>query len=278
MQVLGLAFAVGVSFAAPCSGQEESNGFDARVYKNAKGVTMPYRLFIPRDYDPHKKYPLVLWLHGSPARGIDNVEQISGTQLQGTHVWIKPAYQSKYPTFVLVPQCPEHRSWAAAQGSGRLTEEMRLVLEIVRELPKEFSLDAHRFYVAGQSMGAIGTWQLISEYPAMFAAAVILCGNGDTSRAPSLAQLPIWVFHGENDTNPSTPVTNAREMVAAIERVGGKIKYTEYSSSAMQAVRVPNVPLGHNVWDKAFDEPALVPWVFAQTAFRENRISLNNGR
>jgi predicted peptidase len=272
LQVLGLAFAAGLSFVAPCFGQEEeSGGFIARVFTSSSGETMPYRLFIPRDYDAKKTYPLVLWLHGSPARGTDNAEQISGTQMKGTHVWVKPEYQTKYRAFVLVPQCPEHRSWVAPPGSRQLTEEMRLVLAIMRDLQREFSLDSHRFYVAGQSMGAIGAWQLISQYPTMFAAAVILCGKGDPSHASSLAKLPIWVFHGANDTNPSTPVANAREMVAAIDRAGGRTTYTEYSSAVMEAVRVPNVPLGHNVWDKAFDEPALIPWVFAQARSRGNR-------
>jgi predicted peptidase len=262
IQRLGLALAVAFLFVTPCFAQQAAT-FAARVYTNAQGETMPYRLFIPRDYDQRKKYPLVLWLHGSPARGNDNIKQVSGTQTKGTQVWIRPEYQSKYPSIVLVPQCPEHKTWAAEVGSEQLTDELRLVLEIISQLQMEFSLDPQRFYVAGQSMGGIGVWQLITKYPNMFAAAVILCGKGDPSKAPLIAELPVWVFHGENDANPSTPVSEARKMVAAIRSARGHPKYTEYSSAAMLMVQVPNVPVGHNVWDKAFDEPDLVSWVFA---------------
>jgi predicted peptidase len=41
-------------------------------------------------------------------------------------------------------------------------------------------------------------------------------------------------------------------MIEAIKRAGGKPNYTEY----------PGV--GHNSWDKAYADPALYEWLFAQ--------------
>ena len=43
-----------------------------RQFKNSKGETLLYRLFVPPDYDAKKRYPVVLFLHGLGERGSDN--------------------------------------------------------------------------------------------------------------------------------------------------------------------------------------------------------------
>src|SRR5262250_835579 len=79
--------------------QKPVDGFQARMFK-----TMPYRLFVPPSYEKDRKYPLILWLHGAGSIGTDNLKQISGASLHGTHTWIAPQVQEKYPAFVLAPQ------------------------------------------------------------------------------------------------------------------------------------------------------------------------------
>src|ERR1700674_4103319 len=86
--------------ALPCAAQSNKDGFIARTYINASRQTMPYRLFIPPEYEKEKKYPLILWLHGAGGAGKDNLRQISEDQIPGTHTWTKPEIQAKYPAFV----------------------------------------------------------------------------------------------------------------------------------------------------------------------------------
>jgi predicted peptidase len=61
-----------------CHANTPVDGFRERIFKNERGETMPYRLFVPSNYDAKKKYPIVLWLHGGGGRGNDNLKQISG--------------------------------------------------------------------------------------------------------------------------------------------------------------------------------------------------------
>ena len=146
--------------------------------------------------------------------------------------------------------------WSALDpGTRRLLDEpampMRLTLEMLAALAKEFSLDADRVYVGGLSMGGFGTWDVILRHPKRFAAAFPICGGGDATKAARIAHLPIWVFHGGADGTVRPEMS--RQMMAALENAGAKhAKYTEY----------PGV--GHNSWDPASAEPEFVPWLFSQ--------------
>jgi predicted peptidase len=222
------------------------DGFEARVHRNVSGKTMPYRLFIPPSYSAGKPHPLVIWLHGAGGAGRDNKLQISGDQIPGTRTWTKPQNQAKYPAFVLVPQSPG--PWV--EYLDRLSPELTLVVEILEAVKSQYSIDATRIYVAGQSDGGYGTWNLITQKPDLFAAAIPLCGGGDPQTARRIANMPIWVFHGRRDY--VIPVEHSRKMVEAIRKAGGRPRYTEYAR------------IGHDIWDQAFSEPEIVSWLFAQ--------------
>jgi predicted peptidase len=227
---------------------QRASTFLAKLHQNSRGETMPYRLFVPQGYK-RKKYPLVLWLHGGAGRGNDNLKQISGGNTIGSHVWAGRQNQSKHPCFVVAPQCPANELWATL-GTAKPTAQLRLVLELLQDLQRTFSVDAQRLYVTGQSMGGFGTWSVITKHPRMFAAAIPVCGGGDESEASKLTQLPIWAFHGEKDEAVS--VERSRKMIAAIRRAGGLPKYTEYKNA------------DHVIWDRVFSETELLSWVFAQ--------------
>ena len=227
----------------------QSEVFAARTYQNSRGQSLPYRLFVPQAYDKRRSYPLVLWLHGGAGRGVDNLKQISLGNVLGTHVWTTLEQQAKNPCLVVAPQCPENLAWASVDRA-QPTAALRLALELLEDLQRTFSIDRRGLYVSGQSLGGFGAWSAITAHPELFAAAIPLCGGGDELHAPKLTRLPIWAFHGAMDDLVN--VERSRKMIDAISRAGGRPKYTEYKD------------LGHAIWDRAFNEPELLPWVFAQ--------------
>ena len=243
---IGVLFSVTLA-TAPVMAQSRIDGFEARTYKNGAGRTIPYRLFMPARYDKQKTYPLVLWLHGGGGIGNDNLGQISEDQVSGTRIWTKPENQALHPTFVLVPQSP--RAWASPTDA-ELSSELRIALEILSSVRKEFPIDSQRIYVMGQSNGGLATWALVTRNPRLFAAAIIVCSVGAFPRqADQVVRLPIWAFQGSADL---PGITATREMIAAIRKSGGNPRYTEYQGA------------GHDIWDRVFKEPMLVNWLFAQ--------------
>jgi len=241
--------------ASACSAQtlrtveQREKIFAAKTFRNARGETLLYRLFTPQNYDPKQKYPLVLYLHGGGGRGTDNLKQIDGGNGYLIDLFTSNETQSRYASFVVAPQSPMQEGWIESD-SITPTRQLRLVFEMISELQRSFSIDSARLYVAGQSMGGLGTFAIISEYPKLFAAGVPLCGGGDESKVARLVSTPIWAFHGAKDE--SVPVTRSRNIVAAINKAGGKVKYTEYTD------------VDHLVWPKVVKETELLPWLFSQ--------------
>lgn len=228
---------------------------EKRAYRGADGASLPYRLFVPAKYDRQQKYPLIIFLHGAGERGDDNSRQLVHAQVLR---FVSDEVQAEHPCFLIAPQCPAGQKWMDVDWTKnpvpplpeQPSQPMRLVLELLDSLQKEFSLDTSRIYVTGLSMGGYGTYDLAARRPDLIAAAVPICGGVDLSQAKKVAHIPFWIFHGGADgvVHPDF----SRTMVEALKAAGASPRYTEY----------PGV--GHNSWSKAYLEPELVEWVFGQ--------------
>lgn len=252
-------------------------------YHTYLGTTLPYHVFVPRNYDSSSRYPLVLCLHGAGERGDDSTAVCLNSMAT---VWAMDSNQTRWPCLIVVPQCPKGRQWVNAywvSGSYRvdnvpISNELLTVNNILDSLIKEFSVDTNRLYITGLSMGGCGTFDMIVRYPQKFAAAIPMSGGGDTTKADVIKQMPIWDFHGGKDD--TVPVARSRDMIAALEKIGRTAIYTEgYSgdSTGLSDSAVADIihhganllyteykNLTHNIWTKAYTYPLLLPWVFSQ--------------
>ncbi|MEP6741622.1 MAG: prolyl oligopeptidase family serine peptidase [bacterium] len=220
-----------------------------RSYHNRISETLLYRLFVPKNYDRHKKYPLVLYLHGGGGSGTDNLKQIEGGNGYLIDLFTGPETQKEHACFVVAPQSPRQEGWIE-YDSITPTRQLRLVFELIVELQKTYPIDGRSLYVAGQSMGGFGTFAMVAEHPHLFAAAVSVCGGGDETKANRFTHTLVWAFHGERDA--AVNVERSRKMTAAINNAGGRARYTEYAGE------------GHLIWSKVVKEPELLRWLFSQ--------------
>ncbi len=193
---------------------------------------LPYLLYNPGTET--SAVPLILFLHGSGERGNDLV-----------HVGDEglPEILAKLPeaAFVVAPQCSENTRW---------TDHLRALETLLDTITAEYAVDPNRLYLTGLSLGGQGVWYLAARNPERFAALVPVCGRSNPKAAVNLKDLPVWVFHGAADD--TVPVNESEKMVAALKEAGGNVKFTAY----------PGV--GHNSWAKAYSEPELYSWLFAQ--------------
>jgi predicted peptidase len=93
---------------------------------------------------------------------------------------------------------------------------------------------------------------MAADHPEKFSAVVPVCGGGDPADADKLKSLPIWVFHGDQDT--AVPFQRSVEMVDAIQEAGGtRIRFTTLEH------------IGHNCWSSTYACPELYQWIDKQT-------------
>ena len=227
-----VAFASTGLVAQPAPGKQVEQQF---VSKTNPKLRAGYQLFLPKAYRTGgKKWPLILFLHGSGERG---------TNLDLVKVHGPPKIVDKKPDFpfiVVSPQCPKGQWW-----------DNKILIALLDDVATKYAVDTDRIYLTGLSMGGYGTWSLAAAHPERFAAIVPICGGGDPKTAAKLKNLPIWVFHGEKDR--SVPIARSREMVSAIHKTGGNVKFTAYPK------------LGHNCWAVSYDNPALYTWLLKQS-------------
>lgn len=227
--------------------------FEARMFKDATGKMLPYRLLYPKEIKPGETYPLVLFFHGAGECGTDNEKQL----VHAMNDFASDEIMAKNPAFVVAPQCPEGQQWVDTPWSAdshtmkeQPTDSLRQSLELVEGLIKVLPIDASRLYITGLSMGGFGVWDAIQRHPDRFAAAIIVCGGGDPAFAPQIKHVPIWAFHGDSD--PAVKPKRSREMIEALKKAGGNPKYTEYEKT------------GHDSWTRTYADPQMYEWLFAQ--------------
>lgn len=239
-------FAVVLCSALAASATEEP--FLARTYTNRAGATLRYRLLTPTNYEAGRRYPVILYLHGAAGRGSDNLKPLDW----GPRLIADSLRSAKHECFLVVPQCPRSEGWSNITPGGRPTPEksLQLALELLTNgLPKEFNLDSARRYLTGVSMGGHATWALLCQDTGLFAAAVPVCAGGDARRVTdSIARVPVWVFHSDDDH--LVPVQQARDFVKAWRAHHGEVRYTEYTG------------VKHSSWTKAYVEPTMYDWLF----------------
>ena len=210
---------------------------------NFEGKNYPYVVYVPRNYDGGKRWPVILFLHGAGERGSEGLSQ-SQVGLGGA-IRMRP---ERWPAIAVFPQCEKDNRWDGAMA--------RMALKSLDQTMYEYSTDPNRQYLTGLSMGGYGSWLIASEHPDRFAAVAPICGGGSPEEmAKKLTGVPIWAFHGDKDR--AVPVERSRQMVQAIKDAGGKlIEYTEY----------PGVE--HNSWDPAYNEAKFAAWLFEQHRHR----------
>src|ERR1044071_8595856 len=173
-----------------------------------------YQVYVPSALRGQKNVPVILFLHGIGQRGEGGFVPVKGAAAAFAR-----QYLERVPAIVLLPQCKKGRYWHDP-------EMERMVMAEVEQTAGEFGADTKRLYLTGVSMGGFGLWHLASRHPGKFAALVSICGGspvlvGERFKpiAEKVGETPVWLFHG--DADPIVPVTESRQMAAALKAVPG---------------------------------------------------------
>ncbi|WP_309397087.1 dienelactone hydrolase family protein [Cerasicoccus maritimus] len=222
--------------------RQRSAHFEREIVKT---VEADYLLYLPEGYEeePAKKWPLMIFLHGSGERG-NNLKKVA---CHGPPKLVEKG--KEFPMIIVSPQCP-HGGWWSVEMLNAFYDD---IMETYR-------VDPDRVYLTGISMGGNGTWNWAVNNPEKFAAIAPVCGWGPDVNYAALKDMPIWAFHGDEDQ--AVELSKGQKAIDAVAEAGGEPEFTVYEG------------VGHNSWDPTYSNDALYDWMLSHS--REERVKVED--
>ena len=219
------------------------------------GEILRYNLFVPKDYDKNKSYPMVLFIHDASVVGTDTRRTL--IQGVGGVIWATPGEQAKHESFVLAPQ---YHTDGVVNDNSEASEYLDITVNLVNAVASQYSIDRSRIYTTGQSMGCMLSIAMNIKYPDLFAASMLVAGQWDAKLMSVLAHKKMWILVAEGDTR-AFPGMNA--STAAMEAAGGKVSRARWNARAGAAEMAANVKKmieeGNNIKYVVFEKGTVWP-------------------
>lgn len=217
---------------------QSDRGFVQSRFVDKHGRVHQYLVYLPHDYEPGQRRPLLLFLNGLMENGDDGYRSISNNF--GVHIW---EMKLDFPFVCAIPQCAVGQTWDG--------EQLDLAIEFAEEVQRRYGTDPDRLCITGVSLGGTGVWNALAAYPERFAAAVPMCGTvGLSDQQLASISVPIWNFYNADD-QPHLVQEN-RDVRQHLLGLGLSPIATEYDLS------------GHNCWDAAYRSIGLYQWLMEQ--------------
>ena len=200
--------------------------------QQAEYKKLKYIISYPDTYENGEKYPVIFHTHGAGSRGTD---------LKTLNIDVPICNNPSAEDFIIVsPQCYVD-TWF------EIFEQLIEFCEYIYEQP---FTDKTRFYSSGISMGGYTAYQLMMSRPKLFTAGIVCCGGGMYWNASRLKDIPLRIFHGEQDK--TVLACESKNMAEHINANGGSAKLTLYPEC------------DHNCWDKVYTNKGNFDWLLSQ--------------
>lgn len=183
------------------------------------GDRLPYNLFVPKDYDPARSYPLVNFMHDAGATGDDVLATLK--QGLGAICWATPQDQASRPCFVLAPQYDQ----IIADDNSHTSSMLDTTINLIRHLTTQYRIDTDRLYTTGQSGGGMMSIAMNIRYPDFFAASFLVACQWDPALVAPMAGNRLFILVSQDDSK-AFPGQNA--ITEALQANGARIARAEW--------------------------------------------------
>lgn len=193
-------------------------------FKDPKtGLTLGYNLYIPKNYDKNKKYPLVLFMHDAGPTDLKETV-VALIQGNGAIVFASPEEQAKHEAFVLAPKYNKK----IVDDDGNIDPLLDTTLNLLDYLKNEYSIDTDRLYTTGQSMGGMMSIVMNFRQPDLFAASYLVACQWDPNVVAPMAKNKIWITVSTGDEK-AFPGMNA--ITDTLKKNGAKVAYGSWKGT-----------------------------------------------
>ncbi|MTI19961.1 hypothetical protein E1176_02905, partial [Fulvivirga sp. RKSG066] len=237
-------------------------------FKTNDSLNFKYWESLPENYDPSKKYPLIVFLHGRGERGDSTLASSEKVLTWGPLRHVKNGDFTPEKVggefIIIAPQLDRPASFWAPSS-----------VDIVMNFAlNNYPIDHSRVYLTGLSMGGNGTWSYAySQFnsPNKLAAIVPIASWGNETKACNIGirDIPVWAFHGMKDD--LVPFDGGKSVFDAAEKckknLSTEMIFTSYENTY------------HNSWQQAYslsnklDRPNIFTWMLSKSL---SEVPVNN--
>ncbi|MHC5080056.1 MAG: carboxylesterase family protein [Planctomycetota bacterium] len=188
----------------------------------ADGEKTTMLVFIPETYDPAKRWPLLVTMHGHAG--------LASHMLYGYK-----RYGEKHGILIAAPQA--HTKYAA-RGWASIKPERSNPLSALEVVKRMYRIDPDRVILGGCCMGGHGTWEVGSLYADRFMACFPTIGGPrkiNFAYVENRLNLPMFTYVGLKDQEPL--VWCIHKAVAMLEKIGAKVRCVDYPDIGHVVVR-----------------------------------------
>lgn len=214
-------------------------------YSDVDDTEQPYAIYLPRNFDESRAYPLVVSLHGAGSNHRLNLKRVFGkTNTTGENDVEASRYFPEWRDVDYIVASPLARGTMGYQGVAE-----KDVLDMLADVERRFTIDPNRRYLTGLSMGGGGTLWIGASRPDLWAAIVPVCPAPPIETEPlamNLLNVPVYIHQG--DADPAVSPEATRAWVKRLEDLGVDVTYEEY----------PGV--GHDSWTQAYADGRVFDW------------------
>ena len=249
--------------------------FQQFIYTDKNGNSMPYNLYLPGNYNPNKKYPLLFFVADASA----NINEVT-----------TPLFQGNGATSFLDKECiilaPQYTADLVDKLGMMTTDEniwtngLTLITNLLFDVIENYSVDENRIYGTGQSQGGMTNIAISDKYPDLFAAQLLVACQWNVDEMEILKNKNLWIVVCEGDTKAFPGMNDA---VARWEKLGAKVARNENfwdSKAPISEINKQVKKLEHQhaninytvfaggnhmyTWSFAYNISALRDWLFKQ--------------
>ncbi len=192
-----------------------------------------YSLRVPKKFDKNKKYPLLVYLHGSV--------QETASSLSDQKRMLENFYMSENDEYIIAGPTKLGVDWSPKK-----------IQDLVEDIKRNIRIDSDRIYLTGLSMGGRGTFIVAAKLPDLFAAIMPLSPHDRPYSylplAEKLDHIPTFMHHSINDATSSFPL--ARNM---------NDKLLETNKNLVFHIE----KWGHSGWDLIYRDKEKMEWLLS---------------
>jgi acetyl esterase/lipase len=199
-----------VETPAPQGGDAQS--YELEVPGQADAPPVRYLVQLPPEYDPHRRYPAVVSLHGAGMSPQQQIDWWAGPVTKGG--W-RAGQASRQGYIVIAP------AWAAEHQKRYLfsAHEHAAVLDSLRDACRRFSIDVDRVFLSGHSTGGDAAWDIGLAHPDLWAGVIPITARSERYSVyywENAALVPLYFVAGELDGDRMA--NNARDWDRYMKR------------------------------------------------------------